>query len=372
MLYSLVYSEITLKGRNRKKFQNALLRNIKAALGRVSYRKSGGRILIETESEDYEKEIGVLRNVFGIDYVSPVFPLERSTEAIKELLSKHELKGKIRVRAKRADKEFPKSSDEINREIGAYLVERGSSVDLKNPDHTVFIDILHEQALVYFQKTRCFGGLPVGSSGRVLSLISGGIDSPVSSWLMMKRGCSMDFLHLHNLPNNSDVRDSKIMRTLMQLKRYHQPKMRLFVAPYDEFYKATMSIGGRSELVVFRRFMLKLGNKIAEDNHVKALVTGDSLGQVASQTLDNLCATDEASAIPVLRPLIGYNKQEIINLSKEMELYDIEDYRDCCSLAAHSSPSTKVKTGAARTLESKLDIDEVVRKTLEKTEMIEI
>ncbi len=372
MLYSLVYSEITLKGRNRKRFQNSLLRNIKSALGSISFRKLGGRILIETESDDYEKEIESLRKIFGIDYVSPVFPVEKDVEAIKKILSKHEFKGKIRVRTKRADKTFPKRSEDVNREIGQYLVDRGSSVDLKNPDHTVFIDILQENALVYFMKVRCFGGLPVGSGGRVISLISGGIDSPVASWLMMKRGCSVDFLHLHNLPNSSDVEKSKILRILKQIKQYHQPKMRLFIAPYSEFYKATLSLGGRNELVVFRRFMLKLANKIAEQNHIKALVTGDSLGQVASQTLDNLCTTDAASSIPVLRPLIGYNKQEIIDLSLKIGLYDAENYKDCCSLAAHSSPSTKVKTGAARTLEDRLDIDEIVNKTLEQTNIIEI
>lgn len=372
MLYSLVYSEITLKGRNRKKFQNALLRNIKAALGRVSYRKSGGRILIETESRDYEGELAILRNIFGIDYVSPVFPVEKDTSAIMNLLSKHDLRGKIRVRAKRADKSFPKSSEEINREIGSYLVGRGCSVDLKNPDHTIYIDILGDNALLYFQKEKCFGGLPVGSSGRVISLLSGGIDSPVSSWMMMKRGCSVDFLHLHNLPRNSDVKDSKIMRVLRQLKRFHQPKMRLFIAPYSEFYKATMSMGGRSELVVFRRFMLRLASAIAEQNHIKAVVSGDSLGQVASQTLDNLCATDGASSIPLLRPLIGFNKQEIIDLSKKTGLYDEGNYRDCCSLAAHSSPSTKVKRAAAENLEEKLDVEELVKKTLELTEMVEV
>lgn len=372
MLYSLVYSEITLKGRNRKHFQNVLLKNIKAALGRVSYQKSGGRITIETESQNPEEELAILKNIFGIDYVSPVFPVERDIEAIKKLLSKHEFRGKIRVRTKRADKGFPKTSNEISREIGRFLVERGCSVDLRNPDHTVYIDILHENALVYFQKERCFGGLPVGSSGRVISLISGGIDSPVSSWLMMKRGCSVDFLHLHNLPDNSDVLDSKIMKALKQLKRYHQPKMRLFIAPYSEFYKATMSMGGRRELVVFRRFMLRLANAIAEENHIKAVVTGDSLGQVASQTLDNLCASDEASAIPVLRPLIGFNKQQIINLSKEIGLYDEGDYRDCCSIAAHSSPSTKVKSDAAKAIEEKLEIEKIVRKTLEKTTMVEV
>jgi thiamine biosynthesis protein ThiI len=372
MLYSLVFSEITLKGKNRKRFQNSLLRNIRSALGSVSYRKLGGRLLLETGSEDYRGDIEALRNIFGIDYVSPVFPVKKDVGAIKELLSAYELKGKISVRTKRADKTFPISSGNVNREVGQYLVERGASVDLKNPDHTVFIDILQDQALVYFMKVRCFGGLPVGSSGRVLSLLSGGVDSPVSSWLMMKRGCAVDFLHLHNLPDNSDVEKSKIVRILLQIKKYHQPKIRLFIAPYSEFYGATLQLGGRSELVVFRRFMLKLANAIAAKNHLKALVTGDSLGQVASQTLENLCTTDIVSQIPVLRPLIGYNKQEIIDLSKKIGLYDAEDYRDCCSLAAHSSPSTKVKAGAAMKLEGKLDIDEVVRKTLEKTEMLEI
>jgi thiamine biosynthesis protein ThiI len=371
MLYSLVYSEIILKGKNRKTFQNALLKNIRLALGDVSFRKSGGRLLIETPSDDYEKELEVFGRIFGIDYASPVFPVSKDVAAITELLSKHTFKGKICVKTKRADKDFPKSSEQVNREVGQYLVDRGASVDLKNPDQIIFIDILDNHALVYFQKMRCFGGLPVGSGGRVLSLLSGGIDSPVASWFMMKRGCTVDFLHLHNLASNSDVEKSKISRITERLKTYHQPRMRLFIAPYTEFYKATMSLGGRRELVVFRRFMLRLANAIAAEHRAKALVTGDSLGQVASQTLDNLCATDDASSIPVLRPLIGYNKQEIIDLSIKLGLYDDERYRDCCSLAAHSSPSTKVKKEAARNIEKKLEVEKIVEKTMKQTDVIE-
>jgi thiamine biosynthesis protein ThiI len=164
------------------------------------------------------------------------------------------------------------------------------------------------------------------------------------------------------------------MKILKQLKFYHPPTIRLFTAPYSEFYKKSLKLDPRSELVVFRRFLLRLGNALAKEHGYKALVTGDSLGQVASQTLDNLYATNEASELPVLRPLISFNKQEIVDLAREIGIYrtSVEPYKDCCSLVAHKNPSTKVKLGAARRMEEKIGIEKIVEKTLEETEVKEL
>jgi thiamine biosynthesis protein ThiI len=190
----------------------------------------------------------------------------------------------------------------------------------------------------------------------------------------MKRGAMVDLLHMHNLPANRDVMDSKIARIVKVLKQYHPPRMRLFIAPYVEFFDQFLSIETRSELVVFRRFLLMLANRIAERHGHRALVTGDSLAQVASQTLENLATTDEASALPVFRPLIGFNKQEIIDLSRDIDLYDIsiEPYQDCCSLVANRNPSTRVKLEEARRVEEKLKIGDLLEKTIAAVEVVDV
>ncbi|MFZ5501315.1 MAG: tRNA sulfurtransferase, partial [Candidatus Micrarchaeota archaeon] len=286
-----------------------------------------------------------------------------------------ELKGKkIRVSAKRSDKSFPMGSQDINRVIGASLVEAGCGVDLKNPEATVFIEILPGRALISTEKIRGPGGLPVGSSGKLLSLLSGGIDSPVSSWLMMKRGCTVDLLHLHQSPQNKDVLDTKMKGTVAAIARYSPKPMRFYAAPYTEFYKKSMEMRPRIELVLFRRFLLLLSNRLAKEHGYLGVVTGDSVGQVASQTLENLFATDEAASIPVYRPLSGLNKQEIIDLSLRIGTYDlsIQPYKDCCSLVANKNPSTKVPLDLAKEAEEEIGMDAIVEKTLEKTEIFDI
>jgi len=370
MLFSLVSSEILLKGKNKSFFRNALLRNLRSSLGDIQVISKGGHILVYTDNRD---AAGILANTFGIDYASPSTSVKPDIEAIKKAVEPYGFPGKsIKVQTRRSEKKFPLSSQQVNEIIGSMFVEKGSTVDLDDPDHTVYVDILDDRAIVSFEKIRCAGGLPVGSSGRVLSMLSGGIDSPVSSWLMMKRGCSVGFLHVHSLPSNRDVSKTKIMKIVRQLKRYHPPPIRLFVAPYSEFYKKSLSLGSRNELVVFRRFLLKLGNRLAEKEHFGALVTGDSLGQVASQTLANIATTNEVSGLPVLRPLISYTKQDIVDLSRKIGLYgdSVEAYKDCCSLVAHKSPSTKVKPEAARKLEEKIRVDEIVDRTLELCDVV--
>ena len=372
MLYNAVFSEITLKGKNRKFFTNLLLNNIRSAMKCRIYNE-GARIIIDTEEEN---ALAILKNTFGIDKISPCISVEPQINQIRKAVSscgKDFTDSTIRVDTRRDDKKFSLTSQQLNEIIGADLVEAGAKVDLENPLHTVRIRILRDKALISFEEIKSYGGLPVGSSSRVLSLLSGGIDSPVSSWLVMKRGCTVDFLHLHSFPDNSEVFESKIIDIIKRLKAFHPPRIRLFTAPYTEFYKKTLSMDRRNELVVFRRFLLRLGNALAAEHGYKALVTGDSLGQVASQTLENLYATNEASAIPVLRPLITFNKQEIVDLAKKIGIYDISvaQYKDCCSLVAHKSPSTRAKLGAVKKIEDEICIASVVEKTLENTEIME-
>jgi thiamine biosynthesis protein ThiI len=370
-MYCAVFSEVTLKGRNRKDFEKTLERNVRSTLGCPTTMR-GGRLLIHSDDPGTARKI---KRIFGIDFFSSCVSVPADIEEIRKAVAAVNFTGKsIRVATRRSDKAFPVNSQTVNEIVGKDLVERGSSVDLTHPERTIYIDILEDRALIAFERKKCAGGLPVGSSGRVLALLSGGIDSPVAAWLLMKRGAMVDLLHMHNLPANRDVMDSKIARIVKVLKQYHPPRMRLFIAPYVEFFDQFLSIETRSELVVFRRFLLMLANRIAERHGHRALVTGDSLAQVASQTLENLATTDEASALPVFRPLIGFNKQEIIDLSRDIDLYDIsiEPYQDCCSLVANRNPSTRVKLEEARRVEEKLKIGDLLEKTIAAVEVVDV
>ncbi|MEW6722887.1 MAG: tRNA uracil 4-sulfurtransferase ThiI [Candidatus Micrarchaeota archaeon] len=379
MLISAACSEITIKGGNRRAFESLLIRNIRSALGGASSLKvsrHAGRLLISADGIAKEDALDALRKTFGIDHV--YFPDSCRPEIgeIEKAVIPFSggLAGKyIRVETKRSDKGFPVPSQEVNRIIGSTLVGRGARVDLESPEKTIYIDILPGRALVYMEKFRCEGGLPVGSSGKLLSLLSGGIDSPVATWMMMRRGCTADLFHLHSQQSNGDVFGSKIIRIAEALGKYSPKKLRLTTAPYHEFYKKSLGMDPRIELVLFRRFLFHLSNELAARDGYKGVVTGDSVGQVASQTTENIFASDEACSIPVFRPLAGFNKQEIIDTAVRIGTYgiSIEQYKDCCSLVAQKKPSTRARLDAVRAAEALLDIPSLVRRTLEQSETLE-
>ncbi|MDD5171942.1 MAG: tRNA 4-thiouridine(8) synthase ThiI [Candidatus ainarchaeum sp.] len=380
-MISISFSEVTTKGGNRRLFENMLIRNALASLaplGSFKAQRRGGRVLLSSEKEhDADAVKSALTKTFGIDAITISIPAKPDIKEIETAVLAHssDLVGhSIRVEAKRSDKMFSLTSQQINETIGAALVNAGCTVDLENPERTIFINILPQEALISFERIRGPGGLPVGSGGKMISLLSGGIDSPVSSWMMMKRGCEVDFLHLHQFPDNKDVRNSKMMRILQKLREYSPKKLRLFAVPYNEFYKKTLTMEPRNELVVFRRFIMHLANELAKEHGYQGIITGDSIGQVASQTAENLLATNEASQLPVYRPLIGFNKQEIVDLAMKIGTFEvsIESYKDCCSLVAHKSPCTRVPLKVAKRMEEEMGIEEVVKKTLKQIEIMEI
>ncbi|MFH1784811.1 MAG: tRNA uracil 4-sulfurtransferase ThiI [Candidatus Micrarchaeota archaeon] len=377
---SITFSEAILKGGNRRSIENLTIHNVRNALARFGdfkVEKKASRGLLSCKNFDQKQIQKEILKVFGVDSVSFPHSIEPEVDKIREFILSNsaDLIGhKIKVETKRADKSFPLMSQELNAVIGKALCENGCSVDLKNPEKTIFIDILPGQALVCFEKIKGFGGIPVGSSGKVLSLLSGGIDSPVSSLLMMKRGCFVDFLHIHNYPTNKDAINSKLFTLTKKINEFSPIKQRLFLAPYTEFYKSTLKIDSKLELVIFRRFLLHLANTLAKKHKYKGVVTGDSLGQVASQTMDNIFATDEAAKIPVFRPLISFNKQEIVDLAMKVGSFDIsiKPYKDCCSLVAQKNPSTKVWLPAAKKIEEEINMEKIVEKTLEQIEIVDI
>ncbi len=375
-VYNIHVGEIALKGKNRRFFENRLVENIRASTGCKNIKGMRGRFVLHPGKTADEKIEAGLSKTFGIEWFSESLKTGNSTDEITEAIKKNAggLAGKrIKLDTKRAYKGYPLTSVEINRKVGMELEKSGFTVDLENPEEWIYVEILGDSALVSFGRTKGLGGLPVGSSGRVLSLLSGGIDSPVASWLMMKRGCSVDFLHLHAFPANEKAEKSKIVRIAEKLKEFSPPKIRLFLVPYGEFYEKSFEMKSKSELVVFRRFILRIANRIAEKEGHLGFVTGDSMGQVASQTLENLYVVSEASDYPVYRPLVGHDKQEIVDLSKRIGTYDvsIEEYRDCCSLVAERHPATKAKPDAVRKDEEKVNIEKIVDKTMDRISVLE-
>ncbi len=358
------YGELALKGRNRGLFEKRLVENIKKVVaGRVL--RFHGRIVVESD------DIDALKRIFGISWMTNAYRAEKSLKSIKDVVLSKVLEISTKgiqtfgVFVKRADKSFPYTSVELGDKVGREVVEKlGLHVNLRSPDLKIYIEIA-EEVFVFFEKVRGLCGLPVGISGRVLCMLSGGIDSPVAAYLMMKRGCSVDYMHFYNLSDGKSVLNSKIIDLVDILNRY-QDRSKLHLVPFKPFQIGILSRGINSqyELVLFRRFMAKVAERVAMVKGYKALVTGDSLGQVASQTLENLCAVDDAVSLPVLRPLISYDKQEIIDISKNIGTYEhsVREYKDCCSLLS-SRPATKADLGSARAIEGRLDVEEVVERS---------
>lgn len=358
------YGEISLKGRNRALFEIKLKENIEAAAG-GKVKRYRGRFVMEGGNA------GNLKDVFGISWFAESFKVDKDIESLKraslsEVGKRAEGKSGFGVFVRRSDKRFPYTSPEVAEIIGGEIVGKyGLSVDLRNPELSLFIEIADE-AYIYFKKNQGLRGFPVDVSGKVLSLLSGGIDSPVASYLMMKRGCRVDFMHFHVFSDNDYVKETKMARIFRHLDRY-QHEYTAYLAPYypfeTEILKAVTTDG--HELVLFRRFMVKVAQQVALQNGCKALVTGDSLGQVASQTLDNIVEVHSAVSLPIFQPLISYDKQEIVDLAKRIGTYEgsIEAYKDCCSIVS-SNPRTKANRRRLMELEKQFDIDKVVEKTL--------
>jgi len=348
------YGEISLKGKNFPFFENTLLDNIRASckkqdLKLVSMKKDSKRTICDIEGAR-EPIIEALRNVLGIKYFSFVKELPKELSSLKEYATEimEELTKKgietIRFETKRSDKSFSVTSVDVNKEYGAIANELGLKVDYKGSKDTIYTEISFKQSYMYTEKILGFGGLPVGVTGKVLCLLSGGIDSPVAAWNMMKRGCRVDFLHIHSLADNKAVMESKIKKTIDILNDY-QFDSKLFVLPYSAYEILTQGlVEQKLDLVLFKHYILKLAEKIALDNKYDVIVTGDNLAQVASQTMENLVSTSHGITLPIFRPLLTYDKEEIISLAKNIGTFDIsiEKYKDCCSILA-KKPATKVR-----------------------------
>ncbi|MEK6981374.1 MAG: tRNA uracil 4-sulfurtransferase ThiI [Candidatus Micrarchaeota archaeon] len=376
-LVKVHYGEIGIKGKNKPDFERLLIKNIKIALEneqieQVILEESRIHIYFKTQI-DRNKITIALNKVFGIVWFSFAYEIEKDLEKInlfvRDKLEKNKEKTVV-VDSRRSDKKFEKTSIEINKDVGKTLFDNGFKIDIHKPDITVYIEILLlNKAIIYFEKNYGLGGLPVGCSGKVLLLLSGGIDSPAAAYLMMKRGCDVDYLHI-SVNKNID----KIKKLIEKLNEYSLAKSKLYNAEYDEFYKKTFEINAREEVVLFKRFITKLAEKVARENNYLAIVNGDNLAQVASQTLENILATEDGTNLPIFRPLISYDKKEIIDLAKRIGTYEtsLEEYKDCCSLVSSKNPSTKAKLDYVKKLDQMINLDQIIDRTISKMEKIEI
>lgn len=377
-IITIHYAEIALKGANRKRYESALIKNARRMLGKdIKITRRPGRLLIYldlAEEREAERIINALKRVFGVRWIGQGYSIPRDNELLMktalEVAKQHLAPDtKFKIKATRVDKNYPKTSLEIEREIGAAITSHvGAVVDLKNPEKTIYISVLPSEMLIVWERHEGPGGLPVGTSGRVVSLLSGGIDSAVASWLMMKRGCLVDLLHFYALPDASHVKESKIAE-LFEVLRSYSPSSRLYLASFLPFMKASMNVDPRLELALFRRFMLRVAEGLANSLGALGIVTGDSVGQVASQTLENLYSSSAGIGLPIYRPLIGMDKEEIVEVARRVGTYEISirDYKDCCSILVRNA-ATRTRPEEVLREWSRLKLDEVVEETLNSLE----
>jgi tRNA uracil 4-sulfurtransferase len=371
------YQEIALKGRNRPYFISKLVRNLRrqtSDLGVKDVRALMGRIeVVLGPDTKYELVEERLRRVFGIANFSKAgrarLDLDAIAEAILTDLEGHH-PASFRVNAKRGDKSFPMTSPEIEREIGGRIHQRfGWKVKLDHPEFSVNVELLRREAFYSFGKERGAGGMPTGVSGRVACLLSGGIDSPVAAYRLAKRGCSVVPIHFHSYPFLSRASQEKV-REIAEVLSRHQMRTGLRLVPFGELQRQiVLSVAAPMRVVIYRRFMLRIAERLARDARAKALVTGEVIGQVASQTLENLTVIAAATTMPVLRPLIGMDKEEIIAEAIKIGTYDISIIpdQDCCQLFTPRSPETHARMWQVVKAESELPVDDMVKSAVEGT-----
>lgn len=372
------YQEIALKGRNRPWFVSHLVRNIRQAtrdLDVAAVRALMGRIEVELRSEASASEVSDrLRRVFGIANFSIArrapLDLDQMAAAILRDLAGVDT-GTFRVSARRADKRFPLTSPQIEREIGGRIkVARGWRVDLGHPELNVSLEILPDQAFYSFGKERGPGGLPTGTSGRAACLLSGGIDSPVAAFRLMKRGCSVLLVHFHSYPFLSRASQEKVRQIASVLTRY-QLRSKLALVGFGEIQRrVVLAVSPPLRVVIYRRLMVRIAERLARKWHAKALVTGEVIGQVASQTIENLSLIGRVTELPVLRPLIGMDKEEIVAEAQRLGTYEISIIpdQDCCQLFTPPHPATKARAADVDEAEGQLPIGEIVESAVAAVE----
>jgi tRNA uracil 4-sulfurtransferase len=379
-MHSIVvhYQEIALKGKNRPWFISRLVQNLRDATSDLdikAVRPLMGRIeLALGPTATYEQVRERLSHVFGIANFSKAarVPLEIEAIAAAILGDLGDIETpSFRVTVKRADKSFPMKSPDIEREVGGRIkLAKGWHVDLDHPAMTITVEMLKDHAFYTFAKERGAGGLPTGVSGKVACLLSGGIDSPVAAWRMMKRGCTALLVHFHSYPFLSRASQEKV-RELAHVLTTYQLRTRLFMVAFGEIQRqVVLTVPAPLRVVIYRRLMVRIADHIARANGARALVTGEVIGQVASQTLENMSVIAAATTLPILRPLVGMDKDEIVAHAERLGTFEISIVpdQDCCQLFTPKRPATRATIEAVEEAERQLPIEEMVKQAAEAAE----
>ena len=385
--FLIKYAEIGTKGKNRYVFEDVLCQQIKnhvAALGEFTIRREYGRIFLEAESAyDYEDLIAELQKVFGIVGICPIVVEEQVTfDAIKDKAIEYmrECYGDkaltFKVNARRTNKKFPLKSMELNSEIGHYLLEEfpNLSVDVHKPDVMLNIEV-RERVYIYSETIKGAGGLPVGTNGKAMLLLSGGIDSPVAGYMISKRGVELEAVYFNAPPYTSERAKQKVI-DLARIVSGYSGKIRLHIVNFTDIQLAIYEKCPHEELtIIMRRYMMKIAEHMAKENNCQALITGESIGQVASQTMHSLACTNEVCTMPVFRPCIGMDKQEIVDISEQIDTYEtsILPYEDCCTIFVAKHPVTKPILEIIKRSEEKLAdvIDQLMEEAYASVEVVE-
>ena len=385
-IFLLKLGEVVLKGQNRQSFEDKLLANVRRRVKncgsfQCSLRQS--TIYVEPQGEDCDMEAAwdACRQVFGIAAVARAVPCEKTVDAIVEaartyLADAFAVAKSFKVESKRADKTFPMTSIQLSQWVGGHLHEAFPhlTVDVHHPDLTVYVEVREEAAYVHAPAEPAAGGLPIGMGGRAVSLLSGGIDSPVASYMIAKRGVELEMIHFASPPYTSEQAREKVLQLARELVPWCG-RLNVTIVPFAEIQEEIRRNCPEDHFtLIMRRFMMRLADALARDLNCRALVTGESLGQVASQTMDALAVSGDVTDLPVLRPVIGMDKEEIVRIARHIGTFEtsILPYEDCCTVFTPRHPKTRPHVEEVREMEQALDVEGLVRRAMEGREVVKL
>lgn len=377
------YGEISLKGKNTKHFLNKLQKNIQHKLNaypHIRIKRAQGRMFILLNGQDPEPIIEKCKDIFGIYSFSLAIKVKSELELIKDAalyaLKESENKNTFKVAVKRADKSFPVSSMEMNQLLGGHLLRNTEhfTVDVHQPDIEIKVDIRNNGTYITSKNIKGLGGFPVGTSGKSLLLLSGGIDSPVAGYLAMKRGVKIEAVHFHSPPFTSERAKQKVLDLAKSLTKYGD-EIKIHLVPFTKLQQEIFNkMPDRYSMTIMRRIMLRLSEQICIKNNILSMSTGESLGQVASQTMESMNTINEVTNYPILRPLIAMDKEDIIKIARNIDTYDISirPYEDCCTVFVPKEPKTNPKRDKVNEFESQADFTDLIKEALDNTEVITV
>lgn len=377
------YGEISLKGKNIKMFINKLLENIKKQLKDfpdVKVKRTQGRMFVLLNGQEPEPVVERLKNIFGIHSLSLAIKVNSNINEIKEAalyaLQKEEDVKTFKITAKRIDKNFPIRSMDLNKELGGHLLRNteGITVDVHDPDVEIRVEIRNDATYITSSTVYGLGGLPVGTAGKSLLMLSGGIDSPVAGYLAMKRGIQLEAIHFHSPPYTSERAKQKVLDLTKQLTKYGS-SIRVHIVPFTKLQQEIFREMPHSyAMTIMRRMMFRISEMVCKKEGILSIATGESLGQVASQTMESMHTINEVTNYPIIRPLVSMDKQEVVEISKKIGTYEtsILPYEDCCTIFVPKSPKTRPRRDRVHALEATYDFSASIQEAVNDIELITI